>query len=117
MSEPLHVYDWLDPPAADEHEARAKEWLNNFAREDREFEPATLAWLKARSLTCEWQGRRWWCRGCSSMGDVWITRDPTRRIFYDHRVDVRELSQWRTFVGRGNLQPVESELAPEAPAA
>ena len=107
-SEPLHVYDWLDQPAKDENERQAKEWLNKFVLPPgTKYKSGASDWLTAHALTCEWRGQRYWCRGASRMGDVWITKDPTYAKYYDHRVDVEELSNWKRFNdARGNLQNV-----------
>lgn len=104
--EPLHVYDWLDQPAADENERLAKEWLNKFSKSAYDkYKSGAGDWLAAHALTVEWRGQRYWCRGCSRLGDVWITKDPTRATHYDHRVNVGELSNWERFDdARGNLQ-------------
>ena len=106
MTESLHVYDWLDQPAIDEGECQAKDWLNKFTMPPyMKYESGAAGWCEARALTVEWKGKRYWCRGCSSMGDVWITKDPTGKRYYDHRVDVRELSNWKRFNdARGNLK-------------
>jgi len=57
------------------------------------------------TLTVEWRGQRYWRRGCSRMGDVWITKDPTGATYYDHRVNVEELSNWKRFDdARGDIQ-------------
>jgi hypothetical protein len=109
MSEPLHVYDWLDQPAADEDERLAKEWLNKFCQPAyNKLKNGSRDWLAARTLTVEWRGQRYYCRGCSRMGDVWITKDPTGQTYYDHRVDVQELSKWKRFEdAQGHLNDPE----------
>jgi len=90
MSEPKHVYDWLDEPSIDMAESDAKRWLEKFCapahEKDRE-------WLDARTLTCDWRGNRYICSGASRMGDVWLKRKGSKDS-YDHRVDVEELSGW-----------------------
>ena len=90
-SEPLHVYDWLDQPAKDEGEKRAKEWLEQFVKPamDKDHD-----WLNARRLTCEYEGKRYRCIGASSLGDVWITSDMRAENGYEKRVDVESLSSW-----------------------
>jgi hypothetical protein len=99
-SEPLHVYDWLDQPAADENERLAKEWLEQFVK------PAIKKdhdWMDARVLTCEYRGTRYRCIGASRMGDVWLTSDMKARNGYEKRVNVEDLSAW---------QRVDSEAKP-----
>ena len=90
-SEPLHVYDWLDQPAADENERLAKEWLEQFVK------PAINKdhdWLDARALVCKYRGEIYRCVGASRMGDVWITSKLTSPDGYEKRVSVEELSDW-----------------------
>lgn len=91
----LHIYDWLDLPAKDENERLAKEWLNKFSMPAYDkYEKGINEWLYKRTLTVEWHGTRYFCRGCSRLGDVWITKDSTGNVYYDHRVNVEELSNW-----------------------
>jgi len=106
MKEPLHIYDWLDQPPANENEKLAKEWLNKFVLPPAtKYKSGASAWLDARALTVEWKGERYWCRGASKMGDVWIAKDPTGNTYYDHRVNVEELSNWKRFDdSKGNLK-------------
>lgn len=90
-SEPLHVYDWLDQPAADENERLAKEWLEQFVK------PAHAKdhdWLDARALVCKYRGEIYRCVGASRMGDVWLTSKITSPDGYEKRVSVEELSDW-----------------------
>lgn len=91
MSETMHVYDWIDLPPANNAEKDAKEWLNEFCR------PAYLKrenWLARYRVTVEWKGKRFTCSGASRMGDVWLKTEGSSN-FYDHRVNVDELSNWK----------------------
>jgi hypothetical protein len=108
QSEPMHVYEWLDLPASNEGEKLAKEWLNKFSMPAYDkYTSGANSWLRSHALTVEWRGQRYYCRGCSRMGDVWITKDHTGNSFYDHRVNVEELTNWKRFDnGAGNLTDV-----------
>jgi len=91
MAEMTHADDWLDAPATDEPERLAKEWLEHFRR------PAVQKdnkWLSDRILSCEYKGERYRCIGCSSMGDVWLTKNFSREYGYDLRIDVADCSNW-----------------------
>lgn len=88
----LHVDEYLDGPNPD---PIAKEFLEHARR------PAGTkdnAWLKANRPWVTWRGQRYQCVGASRLGDVWLCdslnsgRNPN--AFYDHRVDVAELSEW-----------------------
>ena len=89
-----HIYEWLDEPAKNNEEKQAKEWLDKLTQpaytKDKD---GTDKWLNARKLTCEWKGKRYQCTGASRLGDVWLKEDGSNS-FYDHRVDVEELSAW-----------------------
>lgn len=93
--EPQHVYDWLDLPAFSEAERDAKEWLSKFVMPAmQKHEQGIDRWLSRYCLTVEWRGTRYVCSGASRLGDVWL-KSPTSMSFYDHRVNVSELSNWR----------------------
>lgn len=89
--EPLHVYDWLDQPAADENERLAKEWLEQFVRPADEKD---RQWLDRYLLICDYQSETYHCTGASRMGDVWL-RVVGSTNFYDLRVNVEDLSNWK----------------------
>jgi len=91
----LHVYDWLNLPPANDAERDAKEWLDKFCQPAyTKHENGVDKWLARYQVTVEWKGTRYICSGASRMGDVWLkTKDSTD--FYDHRVDVEELSNWK----------------------
>lgn len=92
--EPLHVFDWLAYPPANDSERDAKEWLGKFMKPA--YDKHTMGindWLAKYILSVEWQGKRYVCSGASRMGDVWL-RDDGSQQFYDHRVNVEELSNW-----------------------
>ena len=90
-SEPLHVYDWLELPPSNDAEKDAKEWLDKFTRP-----PAIKReeWLARYRVTVEWKGKRYTCSGASRMGDVWLKTEGSTN-YYDHRVNVEELSNWK----------------------
>lgn len=92
---PMHVYDWLDLPPANDAERDAKEWLNNFCQpaHKKMFEGGDK-WLARYRVTVEWKGKRYTCSGASRMGDVWLKTEGSTN-FYDHRVLVEELSNWK----------------------
>lgn len=85
----LHVDDYLDSGNAD---PIAKEFLEHARR------PAVSKdwlWLQWNQPLVTWQGRDYRCVGASRLGDVWLKGDGPANAFYDHRVDVAELSNWR----------------------
>jgi len=91
----LHVYDWLDQPASNPAEADAKEWLNNFVKPSYvKYNEGIDKWLDRFKLTVMYQGTRYICSGASRMGDVWLKREGSQN-FYDLRVEVEELTDWR----------------------
>ncbi len=92
--ESKHIYDWLDEPAINDAEASAKEWLNEFCKPAHK---KNEAWLETRKVTAMWKGKRWHVSGASCMGDVWL-RGPKSYNFYDHRIDLEELSEWQCVI-------------------
>lgn len=85
----LHVDDYLDSPDAD---PIAKEYLSHARR------PATDKdhdWLCANRPRVSWRGKDYRCVGASRLGDVWLKDGFESQAFYDHRVDIAELSNWR----------------------
>ena len=95
MTEPLHVYHWLDLPPADDAERDAKEWLDKFCLPAYDkYKDGTNKRLKQFELTVEWKGQRFICSGASRMGDVWL-KNAGSPNFYDYRVNVEELSHWK----------------------
>lgn len=120
----LHVYDWLSLPAKDEGERAAKEWLRKFSQPAYDKgKNGSNDWLASYPLTCEYKDERYWCRGCSRLGDVWITKDSTGKTYYDHRVNVEECSNWIMFEGKGfnknstmeplSMDEIKAELSPQ----
>jgi hypothetical protein len=96
--EPTHIYDWLDQPADDDAERDAKEWLNQFCKPAYDkYKQGTDKWLSRYRLTVEWRGQRYICTGASRMGDVWLKNEGSSN-FYDHRVNVDNLSNWKRIV-------------------
>ena len=94
-SEPLHVYDWLDLPSENDAERDAKEWLEHFCQPAyKKMMEGGDAWLARYRVTVEWKGKRYTCSGASRMGDVWLKTEGSSD-FYDHRVNVEDLSNWK----------------------
>tara|TARA_R110001583_G_scaffold123825_8_gene275255 strand:+ start:3399 stop:3686 length:288 start_codon:yes stop_codon:yes gene_type:complete len=90
-----HIYDWLDEPPKDEGEKQAKEWLNKFSLPaHKKWEEEIKNYLNNNEISVDWEGVTYICSGCSRMGDVWL-KSKTSKSFYDHRVDVNKLSNWR----------------------
>lgn len=90
-----HVYDWLEEPPKDDGEKNAKEWLDKFCRPHYDkYKNKINEWLEERPLFCDWKGKRYQCSGASNMGDVWLKNENSEN-FYDHRVDVEELNNWK----------------------
>ncbi len=85
----LHVDDWLDDPANKDHIAH--EFLEHARRPAIDQDPK---WLRANQPYVTWRGRVYLCVGASRMGDVWLKGDGGPNAFYDHRVDIAELSDW-----------------------
>jgi hypothetical protein len=93
--ETLHVYDWLELTPTNDAEKDAKEWLDKFLRPAyQKWTDGTEEWLARRRVTIEWKGRRYTCSGASRMGDVWLKTEGSAN-YYDHRVNVEELSNWK----------------------
>ena len=93
--EPLHVYDWLERPPANDAEKDAKEWLDKFTRPVyTKYTEGIDDWLARYRVTVEWKGKRYTCSGASRMGDVWLKTEGSAN-YYDHRVNVEELSNWK----------------------
>jgi len=93
--EPLHVYDWLELPPINDAEKDAKEWLDKFLRPAYDkMTDGTDDWLALYQVTVEWKGNRYTCTGASRLGDVWLKKDRSEN-YYDHRVSVEELSNWK----------------------
>lgn len=55
-------------------------------------------WLAANAPWVEWRGKVFRCVGASRLGDVWLkdSNDGQPNAFYTHRVDVAELTDWRS---------------------
>jgi len=84
----LHVDDYLDSPGAD---PIAKEFLEHARRPAIEKDHV---WLTRNRPFVTWRGRVYLCVGASRLGDVWLKGDGPPNAFYDHRVDIAELSNW-----------------------
>lgn len=83
----MHVDDYLESPDAD---PVAKEFLEHARRTAGEKDHQ---WLQANRPYVTWRGRVYLCVGASRLGDVWLKGDG-EGSYYDHRVDVAELSNW-----------------------
>lgn len=86
----LHVDDFLDMRGGD---PIAKEFLEHARRPavDKDH-----AWLEANAPNVTWRGDTYVCVGASRLGDVWLRKQRERvGPFYDFRVDLAELSDWR----------------------
>lgn len=84
-----HVDDYLDEPGGD---PIAKQFLEHARRPAMDKDHA---WLKANSPTVTWRGGRFLCVGASRLGDVWLREFNLTGAFYDHRVDIAELTDWQ----------------------
>ena len=87
----MHVYDWLLQPPLNEAEADAKDWLNKFLRLSIYKD---TGWLEQHRVSVIWGGKRYICSGASRMGDIWLKSNDSTN-YYDHRVNVSELSGWK----------------------
>jgi hypothetical protein len=95
QAEPLHVYDWLEMSPTNDAERDAKEWLDKFLRPAyTKYTDGSQEWLDRRRVTVEWKGKRYTCSGASRLGDVWLKKEGSEN-YYDHRVNVEELSNWK----------------------
>ena len=87
-----HVDDYLDSPDAN---PIAKEFLEHARRSALAQDKA---WLREHRPVVTWRGKQYRCVGASRLGDVWLkdeTKNDRPDAYYDHRVDVDELSDWR----------------------
>ncbi len=50
--------------------------------------------LDGKKLFCMYAGERYRVTGASRFGDVWLAKNPNRKMGYEHRVDVDECSEW-----------------------
>lgn len=86
----MHVDDYIDSPDAD---PVAREFLDHARR------PAILKdiqWMHANRPLVTWRGGTWMVVGASRLGDVWLRQvGGPEQPYYEHRVDVAELSDWR----------------------
>lgn len=84
-----HVFDYLESRKAD---PIAREFLEHATRSAIDRDPV---WLAAHRPTVRWRGSRYLCVGASRLGDVWLKGRRVNGAFYDYRVDIDELSDWR----------------------
>jgi hypothetical protein len=97
-SEPAHVFDWLELPPLNDAEKDAKEWLDKYLQPAyTKHKDGTTKWLERYRVTVEWKGKRYTCTGASRLGDVWLKTEGSSN-YYDHRVNVEELFNWKRIV-------------------
>lgn len=90
----MNIQEWLDIPANNTGEVLAKEWLSNFLQPAyTKIKTGLNNWLDKNKLTVFWKGTKYICTGASRLGDVWIKLEGSKH-FYDHRVNIEELSKW-----------------------
>jgi hypothetical protein len=85
-----HVDDFIESPLSDAYAAFV---LNHFrlpALMKMRFDP----FFGDRKLFCDFEGRRYRVTGASRLGDVWLARDHSQDVGYDHRVDVGCCTKW-----------------------
>lgn len=101
----MSMIGWETPSASD-NEIKAKEWLNRFLMPHYEkYESGSDIWLSCREITVRWKNeKRYICTGASRLDDVWIKRRGSEN-FYDHRVDVNELSNWKCLIIKAPESP------------
>jgi len=51
-------------------------------------------WIDPYTLFCTYQNEKYRVTGASRMGDIWLTKDFTKDVGYDLRVDIDECSGW-----------------------
>lgn len=89
----MHVDDYLD---SDNPDQVAHTYLEHARR------PAIhqdKGWLHANAPFVTWRGVEYRCVGASRLGDVWLkelAQFGAGGSYYDHRVDIDELSGWRS---------------------
>lgn len=97
MNDPIkHVFDWIKKTPVNDAERDAKKWLDKFTHTAWEkYTTGIDTWLIQHKLTVEWRRKRYECMSASRLGDVWLKSNGSQS-YYDHRVDVTELSKWRS---------------------
>ena len=93
MKSPIHVDDFVSFPPKDEAGRYAAFCLMLFRL------PAIMRisfhkWIDKYKLFCTWKDKRYRVTGASRMGDIWLTSDFNQETGYEHRVDLRECSEW-----------------------
>lgn len=86
----LHVDDYLNDVGSADPVA-----LVYLAHARRPAIEINRAWMAENAPYVTWRGKRYRCVGASRLGDVWLKGDGPPSAYYDHRVDVTELSEWR----------------------
>ncbi len=87
-----HIDEWIGEPEGSPEEKLVKEWFNHYrlAEVFKDYK-----WLSDREISCEWEGQRYRCTGCSRLGDVWLTKDFGQIHGYQKRVNVDSCSGWK----------------------
>ena len=70
-----------------------KAWLTMF-RLPAVMRNPTQGWLDSQVITCEYAGDIHRLVGCSTMGDIWLTKDLTATSGYQIRTYVCQVSGW-----------------------
>jgi hypothetical protein len=95
-----NVFDWINSSSLDSREDLAKGWVREFLKPsvvkhelNGNYQININYWLDKFKVTVEWRNKRYICCGASRLGDVWLKSEGSKS-FYDHRVDINELSNW-----------------------
>lgn len=91
----VHVDEWLDSPTCkdDDGEKYAKFVLEHM-RWPAWKQLNYAKWIREMELFCTWRAERYRCTGASSLGDVWLVSDSSKKHGYNHRVNVAECTGW-----------------------
>ena len=97
--EPQHVDDFINygskigrEPVENEYYAR---WVLHHFRLPALMMNAFEEFMSDNLLFCDYEGEQYKVIGASRMGDVWLTKDFSRRHGYDARVLVERCSNWK----------------------
>ena len=85
-----HIDDWIDDRSNDDYAA----WVFNHFRLPAILQIRFSKFMASHKLFCTYEGKRYRVTGCSRLGDVWLSKDFTRDVGYEHRVDVALCSAW-----------------------
>ncbi len=86
----IHVDDFVSTPGGDRYARFVLMLFRLPAMLQAEFAELT----KDYKLFCDYEGKRYRCIGASRLGDVWLTKDLTRDVGYELRVDPAECGNW-----------------------